>query len=119
MKVPLRSINGKDFLESKDAILKRWAEHFSILLNINRSVDLEHIKSIPQLPVLDLLHEPPTCDETTRAINQQPNKRVAGMNSMLGELIKYGGDKLHLAIWDFFVRLWETEHIPVDFKMYL
>lgn len=31
-KVPLKSMDGKDLLKSKEAMLKRWAEHFNTLL---------------------------------------------------------------------------------------
>ncbi|KPJ16147.1 Adrenodoxin-like protein, mitochondrial [Papilio machaon] len=116
-KLPLKPLSGVGLLKSKEEVLARWAEHFSTLLNVDRAADLEHIRSIPQLPVATELDETLTREEIALAIKQQKNKRAVGIDSMPGELLKYGGDELHSAIWEHFVRMWQEEQVPSTFKV--
>lgn len=49
--VPLKSLDGAQLIKSKEDVLKRWAEHFNILLNVDRSADMQYISSMPALPI--------------------------------------------------------------------
>ncbi|KAJ0183877.1 hypothetical protein K1T71_000300 [Dendrolimus kikuchii] len=99
-RVPLRSLDGSHLLTSKEDVLKRWAEHFNTLLNVDRSADLQSIGLMPQLPLAFELDEPLLRGEVITAIRQQQNKRTAGIDLIPGELIKYGGDELHTLMWE-------------------
>lgn len=116
-KVPLRSLDGMRLLTSKEDVLKRWAQHFNTLLNIDRSADLHTISIMPQLPIATELDEPLTCDEVVTAIRQQKNKRAVGTDLIPGELLKYGGKELHESVWKLFVHMWKEERVPDDFKV--
>ena len=116
-RVPLRSLDGSHLLTSKEDVLKRWAEHFNTLLNVDRSADLQSISLLPQLPFAFELDEPLLRDEVVTAIRQQQNERAAGIDLIPGELIKYGGVELHTAVWELFVRMWEEERVPDTFKV--
>ncbi|CAG9116303.1 unnamed protein product [Plutella xylostella] len=116
-KVPLRSLDGAHLLTGKEDVLKRWAEHFDTLLNVDRSADLRNIGLLPQLPLATELDEPLSRDEIVTAIRQQQNKRAVGADLIPGELLKYGGEELHDLISELFVRMWEEERVPDDFKV--
>ena len=66
---PILSADGSTLLTDKDAILKRWAEHFNSVLNRPSSVNDNAIKRLPQIKCSVLLDEFPTVTETRKAIN--------------------------------------------------
>ena len=47
--IPLLSADGSTLLTDKDAILKRWAEHFDSVLNRPSSVNDNAINRLPQI----------------------------------------------------------------------
>ena len=65
---PLLSADGSTLLTDKDAILKRWAEHFNSVLNHPSSVIDSAINRLPQIECNVLLDEFPTVTETKKAI---------------------------------------------------
>ena len=60
---PLLSADGTSLLTDKEAILKRWAEHFDGILNRPSSINDEAIKRLPQVEFNPLLDELPTVSE--------------------------------------------------------
>ena len=52
---PLLSADGTSLLTDKEAILKRWAEHFDGVLNRPSSINNESINRLPQLNVIRCL----------------------------------------------------------------
>ena len=116
IKVPLKSADGMQLLTTKEDVLRRWAEHFDILLNVDRAVDIDQIRSVPELPIYHELDEPLTLGEVVVAIMQQQNNRAVGNDFIPGELLKYGGEDLHVFVWRLFVRMWDEEQVPADFK---
>ena len=65
---PLLSADGTSLLTDKEAILKRWAEHFDGVLNRPSSIIDEAINRLPQVECNPLLDELPTVSETVKAI---------------------------------------------------
>ena len=65
---PLLSADGTSLLTDKEAILKRWAEHFDGVLNWPSSISDEAINRLPQVECNSLLDELPTVSETVKAI---------------------------------------------------
>ena len=65
---PLLSTDGSTLLTDKDAILKRWTEHFNSVLNRPLSVNDNAINRLPQIECNVLLDEFPTVTETRKAI---------------------------------------------------
>ena len=66
--MPLLSADGTSLLTDKEAILKRWAEHFDGVLNQPSSINDEAINRLPQVECNPLLHELPIVSETVKAI---------------------------------------------------
>lgn len=111
-RVLLKSSDGQELLKSNEEVLQRWAEHFNNLLNVDRSADVEHVTSIPQLPIATELDEPLSRDEVALAIKQQWNKRAVGIDFMPGELLNYAGDVLNSRLWEHFNLIWQKELVP-------
>ena len=64
---PLLNADGTSLLTDKEAILKRWAEHFDGVLNRPSSINDEAINRLPQVVCNPLLDELPTVSETVKA----------------------------------------------------
>ena len=65
---PVLSADGTSLLTDKEAILKRWAEHFDSVLNQPSSINDEAINRLPQVECNPLFGEFPTVSETVKAI---------------------------------------------------
>ena len=66
---PLLIADRTSLLTDKEAILKRWAEHFDGVLNRPSSINDEAINRLPQVECNPLIDELPTASETVKAIN--------------------------------------------------
>ncbi|KAJ1203180.1 hypothetical protein NDU88_006973 [Pleurodeles waltl] len=56
---PLLSADGSTLLNDKNAILKRWAEHFNNVLNRPSTINVEATDRMPQVAINISLVEPP------------------------------------------------------------
>ncbi|KAJ1141065.1 hypothetical protein NDU88_007401 [Pleurodeles waltl] len=83
---PLLSADGSTLVTDKNAILKRWAEHFNIILNRPSSINAEAIDRIPQVAINTSLAEPPNKSEVKEAIKLLSNGKAPGSNSILAKI---------------------------------
>ena len=113
---PLRSLDGQDLLTDKASILNRWSEHFQTLFGADRIVQDTAIHQIPQLPPKEELDDPPTLEETTKAIEQLKCKKAAGIDGIPAEMWKYGGEILHDKLHELLVCCWEQGKLPQDLR---
>ena len=88
---PLRSADGTSLLTDKEAILKRWAEHFDGVLNQPSSINDEAINRLPRVECNPLLDELPTVSETVKAIKLLTSGKAPGSDAMPAEIYKAGG----------------------------
>ena len=65
---PLLSADGTSLFTDKEAMLKRWAEHFDSVLNRHSSISDDAINRLPLVECNLLLDEFPTVSETVKAI---------------------------------------------------
>ena len=79
---PLLSADGTSLLTDKEAILKRWAEHFDDVLNRPSSINDEAINRLPQVECNPLLDELPTVSETVKAIKLLSSGKAPGSDAM-------------------------------------
>ena len=95
---PLLSADGTSLLIEKEAILKRWAEHFDGVLNRPSSISDEAINRLPQVEC-NLLLEFPIVSETVKAIKLLSSDKAPGSDAIPAEIYKAGGppvaEKLH------------------------
>ena len=88
---PLLSADGTSLLTDKEAILKRWAEHFDGVLNWPSSINDEAINRLPQVECNPLLDELPTISETVTAIKLLSSGKAPGSDAIPAEIYKAGG----------------------------
>ena len=87
---PLLSADGTSLLIDKDAILKRWAEHFDSVLNLPPSINDDAINRLPQVECNLLLDEFPTVAETVKAIKLLSSGKAPGSDAIPAEIYKAG-----------------------------
>ena len=88
---PLLSADGSTLLTDKDAIFKRWSEHFNSVLNRPTSVNDNAINRLPQIECNVLLDEFPTVTETRKAIQHLSSGKAPGTDAIPAEVYKAGG----------------------------
>ena len=112
---PLLSANGTSLQTDKEAILKRWAEHFDSVLNRPSSINDDAINRLPQAECNLLLDEFPTVSETVKAIKLLPSGKAPGADAKPAEIYKAGGPPV-AKMTGLFHTMWTKEAIPQDFK---
>ena len=88
---PLLSADGTMRLIDKEAVLKRWAEHFDSVFNRPSSINDEAINRLPQVECNTLLDELPTVSETVKAIKLLSSGKAPGSDAIPAEIYKAGG----------------------------
>ena len=79
---PILASDGVTLCKTKDSIMKRWAEHYHSVLNRQSDASPESLDTLPDLPTVDVLDEPPAFHEVTSAIRSLKN-RVPGLMAYL------------------------------------
>ena len=87
----LLSAYGTSLLTDKEAILKRWAEHFDGVLNRPSSISDEAINRLPQVECNPLLDDLPTVSETVKAIKLLSSGIAPELDAIPAETYKAGG----------------------------
>ena len=88
---PQSSGTTPSLLTDKEAILKRWAEHFDGVLNRPSSINDEAISRLPQVECNPLLDELPTISETVKTIKLLSSGKAPGSDAIPAEIYKAGG----------------------------
>ena len=112
---PLRTADGTILLTDKEAILKRWAEHFDGVLNRPLSINDEAINRLPQVECNPLLVELPTVSETVKAIKLLSSGKAPGSDALSAEIYKAGGPPFAEKLTELFHIMWRKEAIPQEF----
>ena len=60
------------------------------------------------------LNEKIRFEEVRKVIRRLNNGKAAGIDEIVNEIIKYGGDPVYLVIWQLIKKCFETEKIPQD-----
>ena len=109
----LFSADWTSLLTDKEAILKRWAEHFDGVLNRPLSIKDEAINSVPQVECNPLLDEFPTVSETAKAIKLLSSGKAPGLGAIPSEIYKVGGPPVavKLTIISYYVKRSHTSRI--------
>ena len=110
---PLLSADGSTLLTDKNAILKRWAEHFNSVFNRPSSVHDNAIKRLPQIECNVLLGEFPTVTETRKAIQHLSSGKAPGTDAIPAEA---RGLPMAEKLTELFPCMWRKEAFPQDFK---
>ena len=79
----LLNADGTTLITDKPAILNRWAEHFSAVLNRPADINAEAIARLPQVETNTDLDRPPSEEEVKKAIKQLFTGKAPGGRSIL------------------------------------
>ena len=112
----LLTADGTSLLTDKEAVLKRWAEHFDDVLNRPSSINDEAINGLPQVECNPLLNELPTVSETVKAIKLLSSGKAPGSDAILAVIYKAGGPPVAEKLTEIFHIMWRKEAIPQEFK---
>ena len=108
----LLNVDGTTLITNKPAILNRWAEHFSAVLNRPADINAEAIARLPQVETNTDLDTPPSEEEVKKATKQLSTGKAPGADSIPAEVDKHGGDTLLQKFTDLFCCMWDEEVIP-------
>ena len=96
--------------------MKRWKEHFHIVLNTTSVIDGEVLASISQPPEVPQLSLEPTLQEVKDSIKQIASAKAPGKDAIPPEIYKYGGQKLFRKLHELFKTIWRVGRVPQDYK---
>ena len=83
---PLLSADGTSLLTDKEAIFKRWTEHFDSVLNQPSSIIDDAINRLPQVECNLLLDKFPTVTETVKTIKLLSSGKSPGSDAIPAEI---------------------------------
>ena len=113
---PIRDAEGSQMLTEKPAIVSRWREYFSDLLNCPATAREEALASVDQYPVQEDMANPPTLEEILAAIKSIKSGKTPGLDGIPAEIYKYGGTALHAQLLKFYRSCWTAKELPQQFK---
>ena len=100
-------------LTEKPAIVSRWREYFSDLLNCPATAREEALASVDQYPVQEDMANPPTLEEILAAIKSMKSGKTPGLDGIPAEIYKYGGTAQLLK---FYRNCGTAKELPQQFK---
>ena len=109
-------MDGTTLITDKPAILNRWAENLSAVLNRSADINAEAIARLPQVETNTDLDRPPSEEEIKKAITQLSTGKAPGADEIPADVYKHGGDTLLQKLTDLFCRMWDNEVIPQQLK---
>ena len=112
---PILSANGT-LLTEKGTIVKRWAEHFSEVLNRHPNINTAEIKNLPQQPILLELLLDISLSEIKDAIKKLSNGKAPGDDGIPAELFKSGSPFMIRKLHKILNLIWKKGSVPQQFK---
>ena len=114
---PLLSADGTSLLTDKEAVLKRWAEHFDSVLNQPSSISYDAISRLPEVECNLLLDEFPTISETVKAIKLLSSGKAPGSDAMPAKIYKAGSPPVAKKMTELFHIMWRKGAILKNSRM--
>lgn len=111
---PVHSADGATLFKDRNEILGHWANHFEILLNHTKPVDLDILDELPDLPPVAHLDSPPEHFETHQATQGLKNNKSDGPDGIQAEVFKQGWYLLTRHLHLLTLHLWEHQTLPQD-----
>ena len=111
--VPVKDAEGKTIFDNESQC-KRWKEHFEDLLN--RPPPANPPEILPARRDLPISCEVPDLEEIERAVNLLNLNKAAGPDAIPPEALKADVEATTGILHDLFVRVWNEEEFPMDWK---
>lgn len=112
----LKSADGSSYISEKNDILKRWAEHFERLLNIQSGISAQTLDRIRYISPINSLDDAPDMNEIDEAVESLRDRKAPGSDGLPGELFRYGGCEIRSELWNLICRAWRDGVIPTEWK---
>ena len=112
----VRSEDGSILITDKGKILDRWREHYEHLLNTRHPCSPELLDQITIRPSIYAMGITPALEEVKSSILSLKNGKSPGVDGIPGEVIKYGGDELWVALHNLIIEMWENEQVLQQWK---
>ena len=113
---PVRSADGAVLIKDLEGISRRWAEHFSSLLNGGISTDPSILNDIPRRVVSEELDVLPSMEEIEECVRSLKNRKSPGGDGLPAEIYKYGGNDLLRKLHELICAIWISEVVPQNWK---
>ena len=113
----VKYLNG-NIVKCKDEKVKRWREHFQVLLNRPNPAQLddELFNDSTAQTNNDISDHPPDFDEVDYAVKKLKSGKAAGIDSIPAEALKAGGQVLTERLTSLIHAIWDLEIVPQDWK---
>jgi len=112
--MPIKDDQGKT-LSTHEEQMKQWRHHFEAVLNCAEPAML-HDFTAETVPQLDICLEDFSVNEVQFAIRRLKNNKSAGLDNILAEYLKGGGDVMVKTLTSICNRVWKLEEVPEDWK---
>ena len=106
---PLLSADRTNLLTDKEAILKKWAEHFDSVLNRPSSINDDALNRLPQVECNLLFDEFPAVSETVKTIKLLSSSKALGSDAIPAEIYKAEGTPVAKKMTVLFHIVWRKE----------
>ena len=113
--IPVIATN-ENLIKHKVGSLSRWPEHFNELLNKVNPTDHSLVHAIPKLSIIEELDLPPTLTEVKKSISSLKSHKYLRMDGLQGELLKYGGKRVHEEIFNYVGKCWDAAEVSSKWK---
>jgi len=101
-----------NIISQTDEVLTRWKEYFQNVLSV--SIIPERLQQISERTDNHDEIAPPTFNEICTIINKLKTNKAAGMDNIIGELIKHGGRTLKQKIHKLICNIWNSETLQAQ-----
>ena len=103
-------------LADEEKCIRRWAENFKELLNLNTPPNrIDTNNYLPFQTVQPYIAEP-LLQEVEHEISQLRNFKAPGTDNLPGELFKHGGNALCMEMHELIKHIWNDEELPEEWK---
>lgn len=101
-----------EILSEEKEIMDRWTEYFRELLNKEPTINEE-----VEIPDDNVNVDEPTLREVELVVKAMKNNKAPGKDSIVVELLKYGGKTIIRELHKLICKIWENEEMPEDWKV--
>ena len=104
-------------IETAEAKVERWKEHFDELLNRAPPTDPIDRTHLLQKPKLNIRDEAPTIDDIVKVVKTLKAGKAPGEDGIPPEFYKDGGVALTMELHKILVTVWQTGATPVSWQI--
>ena len=112
--MPVKDRDG-NILASENEKLKRWKEHFEMILNRPEPTIPTDIPEAESDIEIDL--DPPTLQEVKAAIKSMKNDKAPGVDGVTAEMLKIDEEETPRLLTEIFEQIWNSEELPESWKI--